>query len=115
VNVEAGTWIARNTPESAVVGVNDAGAIRYFGGRRTIDLVGLNHADIAFGHKTLFQALRESDWLVIFPSWFAKRNATERIDAEFEMRHIIQIPVEEYTVCSCPGQTVNAILQRRQG
>jgi hypothetical protein len=42
VQVELGQWVAENVPQGATVAVNDAGAIRYFGKRRTIDLGGLN-------------------------------------------------------------------------
>lgn len=34
----------------------DAGAIRHFGRRRTIELPGLNDADLAFGKRTFWQA-----------------------------------------------------------
>jgi len=34
-------FVAKNLPESARVGLNDTGAIAYFGGRRTFDIVGL--------------------------------------------------------------------------
>jgi hypothetical protein len=42
VPVAAGEWIAASLPAGASIAVSDAGAIRYFGGHRTIDLVGLN-------------------------------------------------------------------------
>jgi arabinofuranosyltransferase len=42
VQVAIGKWVAANTPPDAGVAVVDAGAIRYFGQRRTIDLGGLN-------------------------------------------------------------------------
>ncbi len=47
MNVDAGKWIAANTPEDALVATADAGAIRYFGVRRTIDLLGLNTHEVA--------------------------------------------------------------------
>ncbi len=50
LNVGMGKLIHARTPRSAVVGTNDAGAIRYFGKRRTIDLVGLND------HRYLFSS-----------------------------------------------------------
>jgi len=36
LNVQTGEWIREHTPGASVVAVNDAGAIRYFGRRRTI-------------------------------------------------------------------------------
>ncbi len=40
--VAAARWIAAHVPPGASVAVSDAGAMRYFGGHRVIDLVGLN-------------------------------------------------------------------------
>jgi len=39
--VALGRWIERALPDSALVGLNDAGAIAYFGDRPTFDIVGL--------------------------------------------------------------------------
>jgi hypothetical protein len=39
--IAIGRWIDENLPADAYVGVNDAGAIAYFGRRRTFDVVGL--------------------------------------------------------------------------
>ena len=39
--VALGEWAAAELPASALVGVNDTGAIAYFGDRRTFDIVGL--------------------------------------------------------------------------
>jgi hypothetical protein len=44
VNVAMGRWIEANLPPSAVIAVTDAGAMRYFGGRYTVDLIGLNES-----------------------------------------------------------------------
>ncbi len=39
--VTLGMWAAENLPATARIGVNDTGAIAYFSGRRTFDVVGL--------------------------------------------------------------------------
>ncbi len=110
VNVAAGEWIDRSVPSDVTVGVNDAGAIRYFGKRRTVDLRGLNCADIAFGRIRPERAIADSDWLVVFPSWFEESSQL----TSFEERARFSIRPEEYTVCDCPGQTSSVILERRQ-
>lgn len=38
---QLGRWVDENLPREAIVGVNDTGAIAYFGRRRTFDVVGL--------------------------------------------------------------------------
>ena len=42
LQVRAARWIAGNIPNNATIAVSDAGAMRYFGNHRIIDLVGLN-------------------------------------------------------------------------
>ncbi|RMF92944.1 MAG: hypothetical protein D6736_02605 [Nitrospinota bacterium] len=113
INVRTGQWINQHTPETARVGVNDAGAIRYFGRRWTLDLIGLNNADIAFGRKTARQLIEEDsiDWLAIFPSWFQGSSIWQG----FVPRQVFQIPLAEYTICPCPGQTRMVIFERRAG
>lgn len=110
LNVEPGQWIAQNTPSNAIVGVNDAGAIRYFGKRRTIDLMGLNNSDITFGRKNRKQEISESSWLAVYPSWFSNFN----LASEFRERMAYHIPFQEYTICDCPSQTTIVIFEKKQ-
>ena len=97
LNVQMGKWIAIHTPRDAVVGVNDAGAIRYFGQRRTVDLVGLNNADVAFGKLSFDEAVSRCDWLAVFPSWFPAE-----LFKEYDLRFETWVPPEEYTICNAP-------------
>ena len=110
VNVVAGEWIDRTIPQNATVGVNDAGAIRYFGKRHTIDLKGLNYSDFAFGKIKPMQVIQKTDWLAVFPSWFQQSNLFDY----FEERKSFSIPLTEYTVCDCPGQTTKVIFQKKK-
>ncbi|MEJ2720595.1 MAG: hypothetical protein P8181_05575 [bacterium] len=111
INVEAGLWINEHTPPGATIGVNDAGAIRYFGNRHTIDLLGLNNQDIAFRRMSSLDALIRSDWLAIFPSVF--RDQQGLIERYFLPVTVFQIPLEEYTICNCPGQTTKVIFRKK--
>ena len=74
VDVALRRWVDANLPKDAVIAVNDAGALRCFGRRVTIDLVGLNDHRIrrALAEHRGLQLLSDSHvgWLVIFPSWF---------------------------------------------
>jgi hypothetical protein len=111
VNVRAGEWIDANVPAGATVGVNDAGAIRYFGNRVTIDLKGLNYADLAYDRVSHEAVIARTDWLAVFPSWFRGTNLFDF----YEQRHSFSIPLEEYTVCDCPGQTEKVIYKKKSG
>lgn len=78
--VTLGRWVAENLPTGARVGVNDTGAIAYFGGRRTFDIVGLTSAGearyyVAGAGSRLehYERLRNSGQLpthfVVYPDW----------------------------------------------
>jgi hypothetical protein len=110
INVAPGEWIDRTLPQNATVGVNDAGAIRYFGKRYTIDLKGLNYAAFAFGKVTHAQVIRRSDWIAVFPDWF---RGSELLDY-FEERKSFSIPLQEYTVCDCPGSTLMVVMEKKK-
>lgn len=100
MNVRMGEWIRDNTPEDTVLGVNDAGAIRYFGERFTIDLLGLNNSHIARGEVTIEQALEVCDSLAVFPAWFHPSDFYR-----FEPSFQTELPLAEYTVAVDPAQT----------
>lgn len=63
-----------------IVAINDAGALAYFSGRRTVDLIGLTTPGFAGlwgqGSGVLFEKLeglpadRRPGWFCIFPNWF---------------------------------------------
>jgi len=78
--VATGRWIDANLPRNAVVGLNDAGAIAYYGGRPVVDLVGLvtngsaapNRAGAGSLYEWLERLPREErpTHFAIFPSWY---------------------------------------------
>ncbi len=53
IHVTMGKWIRENTDPDALVAVKDAGAMRYYGERRTLDMLGLNT------HQMLDDPLKE--------------------------------------------------------
>ena len=78
--VTVGRWIDRNLPREAVVGMNDAGAIAYYGRRSTVDLVGLTSAGYARVYRSglgcLFEHVRRQPpertptYFAVYPEWF---------------------------------------------
>ena len=78
--VAVGRWIDRNLPPDAVVGLNDAGAIAYYGRRSTVDLVGLTTAGYARVYRSglgcLFEHVRRQPpartptYFALYPEWF---------------------------------------------
>lgn len=112
INMKAGLWIHEHVPADARIGANDAGAIRYFGKRHTVDLLGLNNKEIAFHQKQAVDYFKELDWLAIFPSWFPQ--FSEIIHKQFTPQEIFQIPQEEYTICHCPGQEKKIVFKKKE-
>jgi hypothetical protein len=51
LQVTIGQWVDTNLPPSAVVWTVDAGAVRYWGRRRTVDLIRLNTPELFDGSK----------------------------------------------------------------
>jgi hypothetical protein len=78
--VRTGRWIDATLPRSALVALNDAGAIAYYGHRRTMDLLGLTTAGLApiyrSGTGCLWETLRRlppgdrPTHFAIYPEWF---------------------------------------------
>ncbi len=78
--VAAGRWIDRNLAPDAVVALNDAGALAYYGNRKVLDLVGLVTDGPALpnraGPASLYEWLeklppgRRPTHFAIFPTWF---------------------------------------------
>jgi MFS family permease len=78
--VRVGHWIDATLPKDAIVGLNDAGAIAYYGRRSTVDFVGLTTAGLAPVYRSglgcLFEDLRRlppgrlPTHCAIYPEWF---------------------------------------------
>jgi hypothetical protein len=98
--VSLGKWAARALPRNACLGVNDTGAITYFSGKRTFDVVGLTTqgearywaagAGARFEHYERLGRAKLPTHFIVYEEWFA-------IDA---------LLGEELTERSVPGATI---------
>jgi hypothetical protein len=76
MQVHLGHWVARHTPPTARIGLNDVGAIAYISRREVVDLMGLvTPAIIPFrreGEMGVLRYLEQAcpDYLIVFPAWF---------------------------------------------
>lgn len=109
MNVEVGRWLNSNTPVQATVGVNDAGAIRYFSHRKIIDFMGLNNREVALRRISIGALLTRVDWIALYPAWFQKYDLKV-----FDLRQVFAVNPETYSLCNCPTQTYLAIAERRR-
>ncbi|MCA9390263.1 hypothetical protein KC571_02560 [candidate division WWE3 bacterium] len=96
INVQAGKWINDHVPVYEIVAVNDAGALKYFGNRPTIDLLGLNASAIMFETDPKIK-IAKADWVAVFPHWFPQNTFDF-----FAPITTFEIDPAEYTVCACP-------------
>jgi hypothetical protein len=79
--VSVGKWAAQSLPPDAKLGVNDAGAIAFYSGRPTFDVVGLTTrgearywvagAGSRFEHYERLSRARLPTHFVVYPGWFA--------------------------------------------
>jgi hypothetical protein len=79
--VSLGIWAGKALPAKASVGVNDTGAIAYFSGRRSFDIVGLTTAGEArywtagsgsrFEHYERLGQRGLPSHFIVYPEWFA--------------------------------------------
>lgn len=113
LNVRAGVWLAKNASSDERVAINDAGAIRYFSGLWSLDLLGLNYKNIVFKKETQEEALLKNNitWVAVFDSWFDDK---KNLFQNYKKVMTFEIPYSEYTICKCPGQTKIAIYKREE-
>jgi hypothetical protein len=112
IQLELGRWVNENTPEDAILAVNDAGALRYFGNRKTIDLLGLNSQRVLFNPRLAgklqfdlttmveFLTIEDARYLVIFSYWFPGVVQAEHFESNFRMIQSRQS--ERYTISDAP-------------
>ena len=97
--VTVGRWIARSLPRDAVVAMNDAGAIAYYGNRSTVDLIGLTTEGFAKAYRSgigcMFEKLRRlpprrlPTHFAIYPEWFPYLQASGVLGPEIYRAHLV--------------------------
>jgi hypothetical protein len=90
--ISIGYWIRENLPPGARVGINDAGAMRYYGDHPTVDLIGLTTNGLALptrnGLGSLYETLemmpeeKRPDYFAIYPTWFPGLEVSGVLDQE---------------------------------
>lgn len=109
--VAIGRWIDRSLPRDAIVGLNDAGAIAYYGHRSTVDLIGLTSAGYArvyrsglgclFEHVRREAASRRPTYFAIYPGWFPYWRESGILGPESFRAHL-----GFNTICGAPDMMV---------
>jgi len=109
--VAIGRWIDRSLPVDAIVGLNDAGAIAYYGHRTTVDLIGLTSARYAriyrsglgclFEHVRREPPARRPTYFAIYPEWFPYWRESGILGPEAFRAHL-----GFNTICGAPDMMV---------
>ncbi|MEW6608400.1 MAG: hypothetical protein AB1414_13300 [bacterium] len=78
--ITLGKWIDKSLPREAIIAVNDLGALKYFGNRYVIDLLGLGTKGVARiwvnGAGSIYEYLENLEpkyypqYFIIYPNWF---------------------------------------------
>ncbi len=82
-NVAAGYWIADHTPKRSVVATHDAGAIRFFGKRKVVDIFGHQNFKLLAAERAGPELARhwlldtKPDVLAVFPALWARNHSPE--------------------------------------
>jgi len=112
VQVEIGKWVKRNAPKDAALLTIDAGAIRYFGEHKTIDILGLNNHVLLFDRKLLRNIILQPDTLseymrsqgatyyVAFPGLLASVVSSSPFQRQFSP--LAEFSSSNYTLTNAP-------------
>jgi hypothetical protein len=122
VQVEFGKWVKRNLPRNAVVLANDAGAMRYFGEHKTIDLVGLNDQSLLFNRGLQSSIMQDAqalenfmrsqgaNYFIVLPTWYPALINSEGFRKHFAV--VNQFESKNFTLTSFPQSTMIAFALR---
>jgi len=100
MQVTLGHWVRTETAPDAVIATHDAGAIRYLGGRHTIDVVGLNTTTPGLAYADPAVLEQHADWLITFDE------RTPQLAWAYRDQLEQRIVLEDNLVCAEPTMAV---------
>ncbi|MBN1875375.1 MAG: hypothetical protein JXA33_14190 [Anaerolineae bacterium] len=98
-------WMRENLPMDAIVGIHDAGSLRYVGERTTYDLIGLTTPDAAIpwrhGAGSVYELMEHSslrpDYFAIYPDAFS---IPYLVATDLFAEELFRVNVPDYAVAS---------------
>jgi hypothetical protein len=94
LNVAMARWLRDHVPADETIGAVDAGAARYFGNHRILDVIGLNQHGLLHGESTALAELDHVRFIATPPAWYPPFHVSA-------WRTIHRIAVSNYTICAC--------------
>ena len=98
-----GEWLGANLPEGTWIAASDAGAIRYFSGLPTIDVLGLNTPEM-LEHDEAFIREHPVAMVVIMPAWVGPVDPARVVAVR-------TATTERYSVTSTPNMATQSIIR----
>jgi hypothetical protein len=94
LDVATARWLRDHVPAGETIGAVDAGAARYFGNHRILDVLGLNHHGLVHKETRALAELEAVRFIATPPAWFPPFHISE-------WRTVHQVATTNYTVCRC--------------
>ena len=108
LNVKVGHWLAANAGPDDWIATHDAGAIRYWSGRRVLDFVGLNSHRVLREGATAEVLRVRPRFFAAFPKVFPALAKNPSLEVVFRAHaHVL-------TICDCPQDEL-VVLRPRDG
>jgi hypothetical protein len=104
LDVALARWLRDHVPQAETIGVVDAGAARYFGAHRILDVIGLNHHGILHNQAAGLAELDEVRFMAAPISWYPTVHVSE-------WGSIHRVAAANYTICLC-SQSVMLVHRR---
>jgi hypothetical protein len=98
-----GEWLGSHLPAGTWIAASDAGAVRYFSGLPTIDVLGLNTPEMLV-HDEEFVREHPVAMMAVMPAWFTALDPTQLVA-------IHEAQTEHYTVTGSPDMARQVIMR----
>jgi hypothetical protein len=106
LDVTLARWLRDHVPSGETIGVVDAGAARYFGEHRILDVVGLNHHGLLHKETDALAELDEVRFMAAPISWYPTVHVSE-------WGSVHRVAAANYTICQCSQSQM--LVHRRDG
>ena len=102
VQVPMGSWLEEHTEPGEWIAASDAGAVRYFSDRPTLDLMGLNTPELYWDAPS-YAADRPVRYVALMPAWLAAEDPDD-------IRIVTRFAADDYHVTSDPRMAFQGVI-----
>jgi len=102
LDVAMAVWLRDNVPVGETIAVIDAGASRYWGEHKILDIIGLNHHGLLHRDPVAMAELSRVRFVSVFPSM------SQQISSDPAWAPVHRTSSDNLTICRCPQSEVVA-------